>query len=98
MLRTKKKPNSKVNTSLNQTGDEEAKAVRNDVLKIVRGPGLGHGCNGNIYLVSALSDLRRTLKMSAKTGPKNQMKLAVKKIEFYLAWTNMFYDELFRQQ
>ena len=54
--------------------DEEAKAVRNDVLKIVRGPGLGQGSAAdNLYLISALSDLRRILKKSLKTGHKSQI-------------------------
>jgi len=83
------------NGQLLSTSDEEAKAVRNDVLKIVRGPGLGQGSAAdNLYLISALSDLRHILKKSLKTGHKSQIKLAVKKIEFYMSWISVNYEEL----
>lgn len=78
------------------TSDEDAKAVRKDVLKIVRGPGIGLGSSDNLYLISALSHLRRTLKKSVKTGAKNQIKLAIKKLEFYLSWISVNYEELIK--
>jgi len=74
---------------------ESAKAIKKDVFKIVRGPGIPQ--RDNLYLLVALSDLQGTMKKSLKISSKQEkqeIKLAMKKIDFYLAWVAEFYDQL----
>jgi len=80
------------NGALLQTSDEEAKKIRNDVFKIVRGPGL-EGLD-NLYLLSALSDLIRLMKQAARHSKSKEVKLAIKKLQFYLSWANDSYQDL----
>lgn len=80
------------NGALLQTSDEEAKKVRNDVFKIVCGPGLDG--RDNLYLLSALSDFIRLMRQGAKHTKSKEAKLAVKKLEFYLSWANECYEDL----
>jgi len=90
------------NGTLLQTSAEKAKEVRGDVIKIVRGPGNDlPGVEDNLYLKSALSDLIRTLKRCVKaqrqtqtTPTKKEVKMAVKKLEFYLSWVDQHYHLL----
>jgi len=85
---------------------DSAKAIKKDVFKLVRGPGacFPHEKNGsvqatdNLYLLVALSHLQDTLKKSLKVlsdkEQKRSAKLAVKKLDFYLAWVTEFYHQL----
>ena len=59
------------------------------------------GVEDNLYLKSALSDLIRTLKRCVKaqrqtqtTPTKKEVKMAVKKLEFYLSWVDQHYHLL----
>ena len=56
------------------------------------------GVEDNLYLKSALSDLIRTLKRCVKaqrqTQTKKEVKMAVKKLEFYLSWVDQHYHML----
>ena len=62
------------------------------MFKIVRGPGL-EGLD-NLYLLSALSDLIRLMKQAARHSKSKEVKLAIKKLQFYLSWANDSYQDL----
>merc|ERR1719242_451253 len=68
----------------------EAKENREDLLKLIRGPGATY--EFYTYIHAALSDIKSILEATVSTHIKNEiftkkdLKFCVKKIEFYICW------------
>merc|ERR1719242_1795248 len=68
----------------------DAKETRDDVLKLIRGPGATY--EFYTYIHAALSEIKSILDATVSTHIKNEvftkkeLKICVKKIEFYICW------------
>merc|ERR1719278_2423426 len=68
----------------------EAKETRNDVLKLIHGPGAQY--EFHTYIHAALSEIKSILDATVSAHIKNEvftkkeLKICVKKIEFYICW------------
>ena len=69
---------------------KEAKETKNDVLKLIRGPGAQY--EFYTYIHAALSEIKSILDATVSAHIKNEvftkkeLKICVKKIEFYICW------------
>ena len=82
------------NGSTLETSQQTAKSIKKDVFKLIRGSGSDTQPE-NLYLLAAISDLKANLVKFQQTNKKSpirkEVKLAIKKLDFYLAWITEFF-------
>ena len=80
-----------VTTRLEQSQEYDSGLVSNarkDILAFIKGP--GHALPDDLYILAALSDLKR---MFGVKGKKKTWKLLDKKIDFYICWTKQNFSQ-----